>query len=413
MYQKRATKILQQINELAAISGETDMITRVYGSDAFIDAGKKIIAWMQHAGLTTHADNMHNIRARLNCGMPNAQTLLIASHFDTVVNAGKFDGPLGIIMGLDIIENLVQTKTALPFNIELVAFCDEEGVRFHTTYLGSKVMAGSFDKALLSKKDNDGITLKALIKKLGGDPDKLDNDSLAKEDLLGYFEIHIEQGPVLYESGIPVAVVTAIAGQKRAELIFTGVAGHAGTVPMDMRQDALCCAAECITAIETFAINNKTSIVATVGKLEVSNAASNVVPGQVKCTLDVRSADESALSAACDALNKKMTGICSERNISFEWKSIQETGPVVCDPAISKILKQSIEVAGYEVVELVSGAGHDAVALSVVCPVCMMFVRCFKGISHNPLEDVEIKDIEAAIKVSDNFLFNLITNFNK
>jgi allantoate deiminase len=247
---------------------------------------------------------------------------------------------------------------------------------------------------------------------LGGDPDQLANDTLSKENLLGYFEIHIEQGPVLYESGNPVAIVTAIAGQKRAELIFTGMAGHAGTVPMNMRQDALCCAAECITEIEVFAISNKSDLVATVGKLDIPNAASNVIPGQVKCTLDIRSPDESVLSAAADTLKKSLTGICSKRNIAFEWNIIQETAPVLCDAGMNGILKQSIDVTGYNAVELVSGAGHDAVPVSVICPVCMLFVRCFKGISHNPLEDVEAKDIAAAIEVSDNFLLHLITTFN-
>ncbi|MEP6746165.1 MAG: M20 family metallo-hydrolase [Bacteroidota bacterium] len=412
MYQHRANKIIQRINELAAISDVDGMITRVYGADAFVAAGKKIVEWMNQAGLATRADNIHNIRGRLNCNVENAKTFLIASHFDTVVNAGKFDGPLGIIMGLDIIEHLIQQKKMLPFNIELIAFCDEEGVRFHTTYLGSKVIAGSFDVDFLVKKDKDNLELADCIQKMGGDPNLLANDSLANEDLLGYFEIHIEQGPVLYKSGIPVAVVTAIAGQKRSELIFTGVAGHAGTVPMDMRQDALCCAAACIMEIEVFATRNKNNLVATVGKIDVLNAASNVIPGQVKCTLDIRSPDEAALSVACDALNKSLMDICHKRNIAFAWNTIQETAPVLCDTGINKILKLSIIAAGYKEVELVSGAGHDAVPLSLICPVCMMFVRCFQGISHNPLEDVETKDIAAAIEVSDKFLLNLISTFN-
>ena len=382
-YQNRATKILQHINELAAISEDVNVITRTYGSDAFIDAGKKILDWMKHAGLETSVDNMHNIRGKLKCSKADAKTLVIASHFDTVINAGKFDGPLGIIAGLDIIENLVQNKTALPFNIELIAFCDEEGVRFHTTYLGSKVVTGAFDMNLLGKTDEEGITLHEVIKKSGGDPNHLSNDALAKEKLIGYFEIHIEQGPVLYEADIPVAVVTAIAGQRRAALIFEGFAGHAGTVPMDMRHDALCCAAECTAAIETFAVSNKTSIVATVGKLEIPNAASNVIPSLVKCSLDIRSPDEGALSAACDELNKIMTAICRKRNLSFTWKSIQETVTVSCDPFMNGMLKKAVEDAGYKVVELVSGAGHDAVPLSAICPVAMLFVRCFKGISHN------------------------------
>ncbi len=411
-YRSRANKIFQQINELAAISEDNAFITRTYGTDAFVEAGKKIIGWMKDAGLTTSTDNIYNIRGRLNSNKSNAKTLLIASHFDTVVNAGKFDGPLGIIMGLDLMNELVQNKTDLPFNIELIAFCDEEGVRFHTTYLGSKVIAGSFEEKFLNKTDKQAVALKTVIQQLGGDVNQLKNDALAKENLAGYFEIHIEQGPVLYESGIPVAVVTAIAGQKRAELIFAGLAGHAGTVPMNMRQDALCAAAACIAAIEAFATGHKENMVATVGKLDIINAASNVIPGYVQCTLDIRSPDEAFLTASSNELNQRLTAICEKRNISFTWKNIQETAPVACDAGMNEILKQSITASGYKLTELVSGAGHDAVTMAAVCPVTMMFVRCFKGISHNPLEEVEQEDIESAIAVADKFLLNLISNYN-
>ena len=277
-YQERAERIFTRINELAAITEEPGMVTRTFGSDAFIKASKKVFLWMTDAGLETRIDNIGNVRGLLKSSVEDAKTFIIASHIDSVVNAGKWDGPLGVLMGLDIIKNIITNNIQLPFNIQLIAFSDEEGVRFHTTYLGSKVVAGSFDSSLLNKQDKDGIRLGEVIHKVGGNAELLQQDSLDSDSLIGYFEAHIEQGPVLWEADTPVAVVTAIASQKRVELIFTGVAGHAGTVPMNMRQDALCCAAECITGIEEFAIAHKADIVATVGKLDISNAASNVVP---------------------------------------------------------------------------------------------------------------------------------------
>ncbi len=288
-------------------------------------------------------------------------------HTSTVVNAGRFDGPLGVLLAIDLVDQVLKENKSLPFTIEVVAFSDEEGVRFHTTYLGSKVLAGSFDTQL-SLTDKDGISLQEAIAKVGGNAVGLRTDMI-KDELLGYFEIHIEQGPVLYESGVPVAAVKAIAGQKRIELVFTGTAGHAGTVPMEMRHDALCCAAACISGIEDFAIDHSSSIIATVGMLQIENAASNVIPGKVTCTLDIRSSDDTRLNFACNALQNIIHEICEDRQISFAWNMIQETAPVACSEELTNLLKESIANAGFEVTELVSGAGHDAVALSAICPV--------------------------------------------
>jgi hydantoinase/carbamoylase family amidase len=405
---QRAEKNLQKINELASISEEEGCITRTYGTKAFIEGRNKVEEWMMQAGLQTRVDNIGNIRGRLLSKSMNAKTLVIASHIDTIINAGKFDGPLGVVMGLDVIEQIIQSKTELPFHIELIGFCDEEGCRFHTTYLGSKVLAGSFDTATLDMKDAAGISLGKVITGIGGKVNDLDKDAIAKEDWAGYFEIHIEQGPVLYEKNIPVGLVTAIAGQCRAGIVFNGEAGHAGTVPMEMRKDALACAAEFILETEKFATTNKNDLVTTVGKLHIINSASNVIPGEVVCSLDLRSADESILSSSYETIKKIAENICKKRNIVLEWNLIQQTRPVVCDSGMNKLLAQSIKETGYELVELVSGAGHDAVPVSAVSPVAMLFVRCFKGISHNPLENVELEDLAAAIKVSDNFIQQLI-----
>ena len=405
---ERAKKILQRIDELASISEDEGCITRTYGTKAFIEGRNKVEQWMKEAGLQTRTDNIGNIRGRLLSKKTAAKTFVIASHIDTIINAGKFDGPMGVLMGLDLIEQVIQSKTDPTFHIELIGFSDEEGCRFHSTYLGSKVVAGSFDKGTLHTKDAAGISLEEVIKETGGDVNKLSKDAIAGEDWLGYFEIHIEQGPVLYEKDIPVGVVTAIAGQCRVGIVINGEAGHAGTVPMDMRKDALACAAEFVLAVEKFADLNKTDIVATVGKLHIINAASNVIPGEVTGSLDLRSPDKKILSSSYDALKKTAEEICKKRGIAFEWNLIQQTKPVTCDERLNKLLAQSVEESGFNLVRLVSGAGHDAVPVSEVSPVAMLFVRCFKGISHNPLENVELKDMAAALKVSDNFIQQLI-----
>lgn len=407
-YLQRAEKVFSRIDELAQVSENETDITRTFGTKAFLLGSQKVFNWMQQAGLQTWIDNIGNVRGKLLSQNPQAKTFMVASHIDTVVNAGKFDGPLGVLVGLDLLENLIQNKNQLPFHIELIAFSDEEGVRFHTTYLGSKVVAGCFEESLLSVKDKDFITLKEALATMGGSSDLLMQDAILPDQILGYFEVHIEQGPVLYESKIPIALVTSIAGQKRIEITFTGIAGHAGTVPIDMRKDALCRAAEFVIAVEQFSLQNKNELVATIGKLEISNAASNVIAGKVICSLDLRSSNESKLLQAYQQLKVICETINLKRKITLTWNLIQETKSVQCDEILNQMLRKAIADAAYPIVELVSGAGHDAVPISQVAPVSMLFVRCFEGISHNPLENVELEDIAAAIKVSDNFLQELI-----
>ncbi|WP_343670599.1 M20 family metallo-hydrolase [Chitinophaga sp.] len=392
--------ILARIQALAAISEDHHCLTRTFGSMAFMKASQVILGWMQEAGLSARIDNIGNVRGRLISKNPHARTLVFASHFDTVVNAGKWDGPLGILMALDVVSSL---EMDLPFHIEVVAFCDEEGVRFHTTYLGSKVLTGAFDRQQLEIQDAGGTTLGDAIRLMGGSPELLAADQIPPAQWLGYFEIHIEQGPVLYEKHIPVAIVTGIAGQQRSQLVFKGMAGHAGTVPMTMRQDALCCAAECIVMVEQWAMQHRDKVVATVGTLQVVHGASNVIPGEVVCSLDVRGEHIDTTE-----LSHLLTAICEKRNISFEWNIVQETRPVKCNEELTGVLENAIQSTGIEIVKLVSGAGHDAVAVSAIAPVCMLFVRCFKGISHHPLEDVEPADIEASLQVAHAFIQQLI-----
>ena len=425
-YQARAEKILSRIQALAAISEMGSGIARRYGTAASAEAGRKVSAWMKEAGLEVREDAIGNIRGRWATGGQSdmgemvdergpagtgkqtpRKTLVIGSHIDTVVNAGRWDGPLGVLAGLDIIEHMIGSGLRPAFDVELVAFCDEEGVRYHTTYLGSKVLAGSFDREMLERKDGEGVRLEEAIRAIGGDPDGLERDAMPSERWLGYFEMHIEQGPVLYESGIPVAAVRAIAGQVRAEVIFKGMAGHAGTVPMNMRKDALAGGAEFVLAVERLAGEAGSGLVATVGKLHVTDAASNVIPGEVVCSVDIRSADTAVLERGHVACRELCEGIGMRRGLEVGWKVVQTSPPVTCDSRMIGLLEKAMRKAGYETPALVSGAGHDAVAIAAVAPVCMMFVRCYKGISHHPEEDVDLSDLAAAIAVADEFLYQL------
>ena len=412
---QRVKNIVSRIDELASISEDGSGITRRYGTAAAVEAGKKVLGWMLEAGLTARVDAMGNVRGVWKgdgvAGAP-VKTLVIASHIDTVVNAGRWDGPLGVVMGLDLVENMVRNGIRLPFDIELIAFCDEEGVRFHTTFLGSKVVAGSFEPEMLERRDENGVSL---LEAMGGDVlrpgemvARLKEEAIDPGRWLGYFEIHIEQGPVLYERKIPVAPVKAIAGQVRAEVIFKGMAGHAGTVPMEMRQDALCGAAEFVLEVEKLAGEAVTGLVATVGKLRVKGSASNVIPGEVICSLDIRCAAEDVVSKGHEQLRALCLEIALRRGLVVDWKVVQVSSPVSCDARMKDLLSSCVRAEGYEVLELVSGAGHDAVPVSAVSPVCMLFVRCFKGISHNPLEDVEEKDLGAALAVAEKFIQSIV-----
>jgi len=408
-YTARTAHILSRIDELAAISEDATgaTVTRRFGTPAFVRGRDLVQGWFEAAGLATRLDGIGNLRGRLASPRPGAKTFVLASHIDTVVNAGKYDGPLGVLMGLNLVESIIQQGLELPFHLELIAFSDEEGVRFHTTYLGSKVVTGAFEPALLQRTDADGITLAQAIADMGGDAATLATDALPAAEWLGYFELHIEQGPVLWENKVPIALVMAIAGQQRVELTWTGMAGHAGTVPMPMRQDALAAAAEFVLAAEAFALAHGRGLVATVGQLRIPYSASNVIPGQVVHSLDLRSPDAGQLATAYADLRARAEAIAASRGLGLDWQLVQYTAPVQCDRELNRLLGHAIAANGYEVDGLVSGAGHDAVPASAVAPATMAFIRCYKGISHNPLENVEAADVAAALQVAEQFLLEL------
>jgi allantoate deiminase len=330
-------------------------------------------------------DAAFNLLGRWNSAHRRARTFLLGSHLDTVRDAGKYDGPLGVLTAIATVQFLRERKVKLPFHLEIAGFSDEEGVRYQTAYLGSRAFAGT-----LTATDVARIKEKQIVQA-----------RRRPGEFLGYAEVHIEQGPVLEAEQVPVGIVTAIAGQSRLRVQFQGVAGHAGTVPMKLRHDALAGAAELILAAEN------SGVLATVGKLEVSPGASNVIPGHISLTLDVRDPNDSRRLAAVRSLQKKGQTIAKRRGLKIIWELVQQTAAVQCDRDLMQIFANCIAQRGLKIIKLPSGAGHDAAALSTLCPVSMLFVRCQGGISHHPAEFVKTADAQTAIAVLADFIRTL------
>jgi allantoate deiminase len=376
---------MRRCDELGAISDERGRLTRTFASPAMRRANQLVGAWMREAGLQVREDAAFNLLGRWNSTQRGAKTFLLGSHLDTVRDAGKYDGPLGVLAAIAAVKMLRERGVKLPFNLEIIGFSDEEGVRYQTAYLGSRAFAGTLTPADLAR-----IKEKQIVKARRN-----------KNEFLGYAEVHIEQGPVLEKNNLSVGVVTAIAGQSRLRVEFHGVAGHAGTVPMNLRHDALAGAAELVLAAENCGVT------ATVGKLEVESGASNVIPGKVSLTLDVRDQKDSRRLAALKALQIKAQTIAKRRGLKLIWQLVQQTSAVQCDKTLTQIFSKCVTQRGLEVLKLPSGAGHDAAALSAICPVAMLFVRCKNGISHNPAESVKAGDARVAIEVLADFVQTL------
>ena len=374
------------------------MIFRPFATDAMRRVHELVSGWMREAGMTVARDNIGNLRGRYE-GTGGA-TLLLGSHLDSVRDAGRFDGPLGVIVAIAAVQRLHGEGRKLPFAVEVLAFADEEGVRYGTTYLGSRAVAGTLDEADLYRRDAQGISMAEAIRSLGGDPDRIADDRWHGGDLLGYVEVHIEQGPVLEDRGLPAGVVRAIAGQDRMVVTFTGEAGHAGTVPMDRRRDALVVAAMFVIAIEQEARAHE-GLVATVGRLEVRPGGTNVIPGQVGLSVDVRHADDAARLASAQRIIAGAHALAEGRGLTAEVASVSENAAVACAPRLIELMARA---AGGDVPLLVSGAGHDAVPMSSLTDVGMLFVRCKGGVSHNPAESVTAEDVGVAIDVLGRFL---------
>jgi allantoate deiminase len=366
-----AREVMRRCDELGRVSEAKGRLTRTFASPAMREANALVGSWMREAGLAVREDAAFNLIGRQVSKRRGAKTVLIGSHLDTVRNAGKYDGPLGVLLGVALAARL--RDVALPFHLEVVGFSDEEGVRYQTTYLGSRAMLG-----LLTKKNVQTIEEKGIEKA-----------RRPRREFLAYLEAHIEQGPVLEAKNQPLAVVTAIAGQTRISVEFTGQAGHAGTTPMRLRRDALCGAAELILAAE------KIGVIATVGQCEVAPGASNVIPGLVSLTLDVRDGSDARRKAACAKLKRTALRIAKRRGLRLhDWCIVQETPSIRMDPAMTRVLHRA---AGRGIPALPSGAGHDAAVMARACPAAMLFVRCKGGVSHHPDESVQTSDVARAL----------------
>lgn len=394
---------MRRCDVLGSISEEPDRLTRPFASDAMRRAHEHVASWMREAGMNVRTDNIGNLRGRYEAASGRTPALLLGSHLDSVRDAGKYDGPLGVLVAIAAVQALHDADRRLPFAIEVIAFADEEGWRYGTTYLGSKALAGSFDAADLDRADIAGVTMAEAIRSFGGDPDRITEDRWNAGELIGYCEVHIEQGPVLEAHGLPVGVVSAIAGQSRYRLTFTGAAAHAGTTPMNHRKDALVAAAVFVQAVEDHAAI-KAGLVATVGELTVVPGAANVVPGEVSLSLDVRHSDDAERLHATKWLIDAAGGIANRRRIDLTTNHISENPTVACSPQLSKLLAQAIEELGHPVTRLASGAGHDAVVMADLTDVAMLFVRCKGGVSHSPAESVAEADVADSIDVLGAFL---------
>lgn len=399
-------QLLARIDELAAVSEAEGSLTRRFATPALREAGELVAAWMGAAGMTTRRDAIGNVVGRLEGAVPDAPAVVLGSHLDTVPDAGRFDGALGVLAGIAVVERVVARGERLPFALEVVGFADEEGARFGTTYLGSSAFTGSFDEQVLARRDADGISLADAMRSVGDVPEAIASSARGPGELHAYLEVHIEQGPVLEDEGIPVGVVSAIAGQTRARITLVGAAGHAGTVPMGLRRDALAGAAELILAVEDVG-RAAPGLVATVGQAEVDPGAGNVVPGRVSLSLDVRHPRDDARREALAEIRGRAEAVAGRRDLGVDWDVVLDVDAVATDPVLREALAGAIDELGLPVRELASGAGHDAAVIARIAPACVLFVRCLGGISHAPAESATGEDVAVAVDVVDRALRRL------
>ncbi len=400
-------RIIELAGRLAQWSDTADGLTCTYLTPAHRKVAAELRDLMSAAGMTAEIDGVGNVVGRYAAADPAAKTLIIASHYDTVINGGNYDGRLGILTGLVAVEELHRAGRRLPFHVDVIGFAEEEGVRFAAHYIGSSAIAGRFDMRLLQHRDAGGQSVADVIHKAGFDPEAIPSLGRRPKDLLGYLEVHIEQGPVLLQEGLPVGIVTSIAGTARYGVTITGMAGHAGTVPMLGRRDAAAAAAEIVLYVERRCATAPT-LVGTVGRLNVPGGAINVIPGRCDFSLDIRAADDATRDAAAADVLAEIERIAKRRKVTVEIKEIQRGPAVPCSPPLQAQLAAAVERAGILPRYLPSGAGHDAVSFSGVTDIAMLFVRCGNGgISHSPLETITAADADIATRILLDVLVNL------
>ncbi len=399
--------ILDRARELAQWTELPEGLMCTYFSEAHKAAAAQLRDWMTAAGMETEIDPVGNVIGRYAGENPGAKTLIIGSHYDTVANAGQFDGRLGILTAIAVVEHLHRMRRKLPFHIDVMAFSEEEGVRFSAPYLGSGAIAGHFDESALARRDANDISLASVLRKEGVGLETIQKLARRPETLRGYLEVHIEQGPVLLQKDLPVGIVTSITGSARYRVSVQGAAGHAGTVPMPLRRDAAAAAAEIVLAVER-RCRASANLVGTVGQLTVPNGVINVIPGSCELSLDIRSVDDGTRSAATHDIMAAIEEIAGRRRVTASIKELARHRATPCAPAMQSAFAEAIMKAGIAPFYLPSGAGHDAEQFAGVTDIGMLFVRCGNGgISHSPLETVTAADADVGARVLLDVLLNL------
>ncbi len=389
---------MERCARLARHTEEPGRITRTFLSAPMRDVHRDVAEWMREANLDVRIDDVGNVVGRRESANPGAKTFVIGSHLDTVPNAGAYDGILGVVAAIEAAAALADE--ALPFHLVVVGFSEEEGVRFGTPFIGSRAFAGAFDDAMLGLKDSDGMTLADAIRSFGLDPGNIAEAALPEEGILGFLEIHIEQGPVLERRNVPVAVVDRISGQTRLQCDLAGETRHAGTTPMNARRDALAGAAEVVLAVERLGRSGSADVM-TVGQLKVRPNVSNCIPGSVELSVDIRHADEDTRRSAEAGVMREAERIAADRGLAFRMADRRDTPCVVCDAGLSDALAASVQaVTGEPAFHHDSGAGHDAMIMARAVGTAMLFVRCRDGISHHPDESVAAEDVAVAVGVA-------------
>ena len=403
-----AQRIWDHCEELAHCSEQQHALTRIFLSKEQAAASQLVLHWMREAGMHARIDAIGNVVGRYEGDKPDLPCLMLGSHLDTVRDAGKYDGPLGVVSAIECVRVLNAAGRRLPFAIDVVGFSDEEGVRFGATLLGSRAVAGTFDPAALDTKDRTGMSMREALEQAGLDAAAIGSAARKREEILAYAELHIEQGPVLEAEGLAVGTVTAINGFSRRRFAVKGFAGHAGTVPMRLRQDALTAAAECVLAVERIG-RGAPDLVATVGRIEAFPGAINVIPGEVQFTLDIRAPRNLLREQALADIAAEVTRLCQARGLTVEMETLQDNPVAASASWMMEQMDAAIAAEGMAVFRLPSGAGHDGMAIAAIAPIVMLFVRCEKGISHNPAECVTLADVDAGVRV----LLRFIENFQR
>jgi allantoate deiminase len=395
--------ICRRVDELAAISEDAGRLTRTFLSPEQMRASDLVIGWMREAGMAARIDAIGNVVGRYEGVSDGLPALILGSHLDTVRDAGRYDGMLGVVTAIACVEVLNRAGRRLDFAIEIIGFSDEEGVRFGTTMLGSKAVAGTFDHSVLDRTDKDGLTMTEALVRVGLDPSGIAAAAHRRDATLAYVELHIEQGPVLEAQGLPVGCVTSISGATRYEVEIVGQAGHAGTVPMASRRDALSAAAECALAIESRCAA-EAGLVGTVGRMEVSPGAINVIPGLVRFTIDIRAPDDAQRARAAGDILAGIAGIADRRAVGHRVGKIYDMPATPCAPWLMGQIDTAIAAEGIPAFRLPSGAGHDGMAMIDLADIGMIFLRCAGGVSHNPAEAITVADAEIGARVLLRFI---------